>query len=245
MATPVPAFEYYSSRGVNELLTNLLKYEGWAYDNGFKTLSRDLGKIADHLIAGINTIAKGAAAGADASIIRHMRETHGQRPFQGEMETHVKSEAEPGGWVNVALLSELDKIVNPQGGYREYWRAQEYGTGVTIDYGPQAGEEIPSQTGRVLFGTFESSGTPPNPESDRKDVAFHPQGRNPGWGTIHEELDGRHFLLDGWLDGGEMYLRKTEELKAAVREAIEAATIAAKAEIRRSRSTNISLSFHA
>lgn len=107
------------------------------------------------------------------------------------------------GAVGVGDVSRLNKAVNPfSPGYGTYWRAQEYGTG-------QNG--VPSQVGRILYGSFEAPGgtspTPPDPQfagGGGPHPIFRPgyqpnngADRVSGLGTIGHEIQAKHFIKFG------------------------------------------------
>lgn len=103
------------------------------------------------------------------------------------------------GAVGVADVAELNKAVNRHSrGYGTFWRAIEYGTG-------QHG--VPSQVGRVIYGSFMSAGGGDASAPDPGQSGVHPifvSGYRPGFGqrvsglgTIGKEIEGRHFIQFG------------------------------------------------
>lgn len=116
------------------------------------------------------------------------------------------------GSVGVGNVAVLDRAINPRsGGYGPFWRAIEYGTG-------QQG--VPSQVGRILYGSFQSAGggdaTAPMSEY-RGGGGPHPiftSGYQPspdgarasGLGTISKEIEPRHFIRYG-ADGASVQWR--------------------------------------
>ncbi|GAC1522448.1 MAG: hypothetical protein NVS3B1_07830 [Marmoricola sp.] len=99
--------------------------------------------------------------------------------------------------VKIALLAELDKAVNAQGGYGPYWRA--------IEYGSEAVGNI--MTGRVLFGRFVGPGHDDAPRSEYGGADHAPgsefifgseaAGGAAGFGTVAHEIEPRYFLRKG------------------------------------------------
>lgn len=172
-------------------------------------IADEVNEVLIGLLRDVNEIAMECTALSEVMIMQKILETRRtNRPHQGIMESHIVSRPGPFGLVEVALLEELDKIVNPNG-YGPYWRAQEYGTGTG---------EVPEQAGRVILGTFEPSGTPPQAAQrgagKGTDLQFIPGGANPGRGVISVELGGRHFLRDGFAEVGEKYLAKMADVQA-------------------------------
>lgn len=171
-------------------------------------IATEVNEVLIGLLRDINAVAVECSALSEVLIMRRILETRRtNRPHQGIMESHIISRPGPFGLVEVALLEELDKIVNPNG-YGPFWRAQEYGTGV---------DGIPEQSGRVILGTFEPSGTPPQAAQRGPgrgtDLQFIPGGSKPGRGVISVELEGRHFLRDGFAEVGTKYLEKMADVQ--------------------------------
>lgn len=205
-----PYFDFYSIRNVAKLALNLSEAQIGLAERRLYTEALRVAKLFTQFLTDINALAVEFCNVADTEIILKIRETAAHnRPQGGDMETHIRSiPGPPGtGTVQVALLAELDKIVNPNG-YGPFWRAQEYGTG-------QAG--VPEQAGRTFLGTFEPSGTPPDADQRGRgkgtDLQFIPGGDNPGRGTISVELPGRHFLRDGFAEVGTKYLAKMTDVQ--------------------------------
>lgn len=109
------------------------------------------------------------------------------------------------GSVGVANIEMLNRAINPHSrGYGPYWRAIEYGTG-------QGG--VPSQVGRILYGSFTGPGgggpTRPLPEyagGGGPHPIFMSGGggstrvdgeRVVGLGTIGKEIQAKHFIKFG------------------------------------------------
>lgn len=210
MAIVADAFDYFETSLIPEWTDTLIAIEKLTRAEGLN-LPADLAhECIVGLLKDVNDAAVRLAGLTDGIIIKHILATQSSnRPHQGQMEAHILSEPGPLGLIKVALMEELDKIINPNG-YGPYWRAQEYGTGVDTP-----GGFIPEQEGRVFFGTFSPSELPPDPAQGGlgagSDLLFQPQGSNPGWGTISVELPGRHFLRDGSAEAG---LRYTEGMLA-------------------------------
>lgn len=204
------AFEYLETVGIPEMVRILIEAEALARTEGYATIANGAHEVTLGLLDEVNLVATEIAGLADGAIVSKMLETHNrvQRPATGDMESHIRSEAGPLGLVRVALVDELNRIVNPNG-YGPYWRAQEYGTGV---------EGVPSQVGRRLVGTFDPSGTPPDAGQrglgQGRDIAFIPGGANPGLGVLSVDLPGRHFLRDGAAEAANEYQRRMQEVQA-------------------------------
>lgn len=210
------AFAYLLTTQVPQVLDRLLELQGAAIDKGEVKFASGVAKITERFLTELNHAAVEMAGLADGYIIAKLFETQSRnRPITGQMLDHIKSEPGPLGSVRVALVSELDKIINERGDYHAFWRAQEFGTGV--DKGGYGGGGIPSQEGRFLFGTFDPSGTPP--ESAQQglgkghDLAFIPFGSAPGEGRISVDLPGRHFLRDGSAEAAERYIQRMGEIQ--------------------------------
>lgn len=217
------AFGYFSTVGIPQLVSVLGRVQRLAGAAGNRSAQAAVLGVVGGLLKDVNDAAVEMAGIADGLIVTKMLQTQARnRPLTGAMETHVRSVPGPLGTVRVALIAELDKIVNPRG-YGPFWRAQEYGTG---------SPEVASQVGRPLFGTFEPSGGPPDSAQQGvgagHDLAFIPMGSAPGFGRISVELPGRHFLRDGTAEAGARYVVKMsavqqrwiarmEELKAQAR----------------------------
>lgn len=107
------------------------------------------------------------------------------------------------GAVGVGNVEILNRAVNPHSrGYGTFWRAIEYGTG-------QGG--VPSQVGRILYGSFTAAGggdaTPPMPQYAGGGgphpvfiSGYRPSSggdRTSGLGTIGKEIEPRHFIRYG------------------------------------------------
>lgn len=111
------------------------------------------------------------------------------------------------GGVGVGNVDLLNRAINPHSrGYRSYWRAIEYGTGA----GP-----VPSQIGRILYGSFTSAGG----SDPTAPIAEYAGGGGPhpvfisggiqsssmsqsgtrvvGFGTIGAEIKGKHYIEFG------------------------------------------------
>lgn len=201
------AFAFLETTDVPETTALLLRARQLALDIE-PAIAESIHEIIIGFLRDINLVAVKIAGVADGLIIAKILETHsGNRPVTGVMESHIRSEPGPLGLVEVGMIDELNKIVNPNG-YGPFWRAQEYGTGSS---------EVPSQEGRVLFGTFEDSGTPPDASQrgrgEGHDIAFIPGGANPGQGIISVELPGRHFLRDGTAEAGVRYIKAMEDVQ--------------------------------
>ena len=205
-------FGSYGVLGVTTLVSNLIELQGIAQRNGLDALFAGVANILLGLLRDLNAVSQQFARVADEQIELRIEATRApNRPPWGEMATHIISEPGPPGTgsVGVAKLDELDKIRNPSG-YGPFWIAQEFGTGVVMDYGPYAGNEIPEQAGRRIFGTFYESEEPPEAAQQGlgvgTDMYFLPMGSAPGLGRISVELPGRHFLRDGITEAGREYV---------------------------------------
>jgi hypothetical protein len=203
-------FALYHTTSIPDIIDKLIRLQDIVHRAGLRPVADGVGAILVGLIRDLTLIATEFAGRADVTIKNRIHATRwSRRPPRGQMETHVVSEPGPYGAVGVAKLSELDKIVNPNGGWGTYWRAQEYGTG--------GSSPVPSQVeGRKpLFGTFYESETPPEGAQAGRgvgaDVAFIPFGSAPGFGRISVELPARHFLRDGSIEEGGRYV---EAMKA-------------------------------
>lgn len=202
------AFAYLVAEDLPEIVVKLIDWQDELIAQGQTAMRSKLGRVLEGLLTDINRMAVEIAGLADGHIIAKIYETAApNRPQTHDMESHIKSEPGPGGLVRVGLISELEKIVNPVGMWGTFWRAQEFGTGT---------DQIPTQVGRLLFGTFEPSGTPPLASEAGlgigTDLAFAPGGRNPGLGRISVDLPGRHFLRDGAAAAGERYMQRCKEI---------------------------------
>lgn len=110
------------------------------------------------------------------------------------------------GAVGVANVEFLNRAINPHSrGYGPYWRAVEYGTGQGI---------VPSQLGRVIYGSFTDAGgaNPTAPAAEfgggggphpvfmsRKVLGSSSAGgtRTAGLGTIGKEVEAKHYIKYG------------------------------------------------
>lgn len=203
------AFAYFLTDRIPEVTFGLLKLERLARERGLFEIEVGAQKIIDELLKDVNEAAIKMAAVADGTIMAKMFTSHtASRPITGNMETHVRSEPGPLGSVKVALIEELNKIINPEGGFGPFWRAQEYGTG---------SPEVKTQEGRYFFGRFEPSGDPPRAAlrglGVGTDIAFIPDPENGGIGKISVELPGRHFLRDGSAEAGAIYGKTMDEIR--------------------------------
>lgn len=240
MADPDPNergfFGGFATREVPKLVTDLIDLQTTARTAGMVDFANGVGRIVTGFLTDLNEAAREHALIADEQIKRRIEATRAaNRPPSNEMSTHIVSEPGPLGSVGVAKMTDLDKIVNAGSDYSRtygpFWAAQEFGTGVTMEYGPYAGEGIPSQEGRILYGTFEPSGDRPDPEQRGlrvgRDLAFHPaisgyDDDNAGWGRISVDLPGRHFLRDGLEEAGAKWLTKMGAIQAKWMRALEA-----------------------
>lgn len=228
------AFAYLETVGIPRTVALLIKIEALARSKGYQVIADGAHEVNIGLLRDVNLVATEMAGLADGEIIKRILETHNRvhRPTTGTMESHIVSEAGPLGLVRVALIDDLNKIVNPNG-YGPFWRAQEYGTG----------GEVPSQVGRRLFGTFEPSGEPPQSEQAGQgkghDIAFIPRGSNPGEGRISVELPGRHFLTEGSAEAAVQYVRRMEQVQAKWAARIQALSEALRKSGRRRRFVGI------
>lgn len=112
----------------------------------------------------------------------------------------------PTGWVGVADIDELDKVVNPlTPGYGPYWRTQEDGSTAHV--------------GRSINGLFFPSGgpsggagAPPDPGQFRAHPVFvaGPGGR----GVIARPIEARHFIRKGKEIAGRKWLTALKTLEA-------------------------------
>jgi hypothetical protein len=200
------AYAYFLTSEVPAILDLMVTAQAEASREGFVDVERAIGLFVTGFATDINQVAVEVAGVADGLIIAQIIATQApNRPNTGEMTQHIKSLPAPLGGVAVALIEELDKIVNPIPGYGPFWRAQEVGTGSND---PELGS-VPSQVGRVLFGSFDPSQTAPDGSQAGAHVgtdrAFIPNGPNPGFGTISTEDQPRHFLRDGTIGAAEFY----------------------------------------
>jgi hypothetical protein len=205
------AFGYFATSEAAETITTLVSIQRLAIERRLLDVSDLAAVILTDMLNDLNAIAREYAVLADTAIIRILIETRAQnRPMTGQLEAHIRSEPGPLGSVKVALIEELDRVVNANG-YGPFWRAQEYGTGNDGE-----GVEIPSQVGRYFRGFFQPSGTPPQAAQRGlrvgTDLAFEsdPSG---GFGRISVELPGRHFLSCGTAEVGAKYMQRIGELQ--------------------------------
>lgn len=227
------AFDYFRVRNITGLIETLTRFQGFAIDHRLMALADGVSKLLLRLLDDIQKVAMQMAQLSEAYIISEIFATHSaKRPITGNMEAHIKSRAGPLGTVFVALIEELDKIVNPMGGYGTFWRAQEFGTGTTPSEGGWG--EIPPQEGRIIRGVFQPSGAAPDAASrglnQGTDLAFEPNSGG-GWGTINVELPGRHFLRRGVDLAGATYLQRMGELQTRYVSELGALVEAAKREM--------------
>lgn len=160
--------------------------------------------IAEQWIRELDQIAVQTAAYADERIRQAIRDTAAGRPDTSKtihLIDLVHSQPDMLGSVHVALLSELDKGVDPNyPGAGPYWRAQEYGK--TQD--------------RWLFGVFFGEGSDSGGDAPRAQykggggpgaefVVGQPDG---GWGHFDTPLRARHFLERGSNEAAAYYLRR-------------------------------------
>jgi hypothetical protein len=195
------AFDYFLTGGIPDLVAVMVEIQKFAADLQMQAVSRSAATLLRGLLDAVNLAGVKYAVLADATIIRVLIETRsGNRPFTGNLESHIHSVPGPYGSVQVALIAELDKAVNPVGGYGPFWRAQEYGTGTA---------EVPGQEGRYFRGFFEPGGDVPRAAMRGRgvgtDLAFVSDATG-GFGQISVELPGRHFLRDGSIEAGAKYL---------------------------------------
>lgn len=205
------AFALLSVAGIPNLINDLIRLGTVARERGHMTLYDEVGALLDGLLQDINAVAAEIAGFAEGAVVgRIYATTAPNRPQTNEMEQHIKALPGPLGSVRVGILSELDKIVNPRGGFGPFWRAQEFGTG-----GATGG--VPSQIGRPLFGTYDPSGSPPDSAQRGlragHDLAFVPMGTAPGFGRISVDLPGRHFLKDGSEAAGAEYIKRMQAVQ--------------------------------
>lgn len=214
-----------------------------------KRLNEDFGgaealKVLKDTYASFNTNLKLVSARAADEATKGMRErimSDRRRPSSGSIPPlEDLAEASPlapigsyqSGGVGVGNVDLLNRAINPHSrGYRSYWRAIEYGTGA----GP-----VPSQVGRILYGSFTSAGgaDPTAP------IAGYAGGGGPhpvfisggiqsssmsasgtrvvGFGTIGVEIKGKHYIEFGtanaaieWREGiADLQDRAITELRA-------------------------------
>lgn len=162
---------------------------------------------------GLRQAAEKGAARATKGMIEHLKGTR-RRPGTGTAPAlEDLLEAAPirvgnyeSGAVGVANVELLNQAINPHSrGYGPYWRALEYGTG-------QGG--VPSQVGRILYGSFTGPGgaspTPPMAEfaggggphpvfisHHAGDPASIGGERIAGLGTIGAEIEPKRFIRFG------------------------------------------------
>lgn len=208
------AFGYLETTDVGETTEVLIAAEAVARASNPHLADRIHGVIIG-LLDDVNRVAVEMTGASEGIIIQKIFETrNAQRPLTGNLESHIVSKPGPLGLVEVGILAELEKIVNPRG-YGTFWRAQEYGTGVTT-----AGGEIPTQIGRLLpTGLFQPSGSPPDPGQQGlgrgKDAAFVPD-RNAAEASaarITVDLPARHFMRDGFADASVAYLSAMDAVR--------------------------------
>jgi hypothetical protein len=172
---------------------------GVALTRAFVELERDLVALSER-----------TAAFADERIRAKIRSTQKRPPTEHPVHLLdvIKSEILPLGGVAVGVLSELDKLENPETGGR-YWRTQEEGSVAVGNV----------MTGRILYGRFVGPGYSEVPS--RIDGAFRPgseflfgdlSGDPPGFGTIQHEIEPRHFMRDGSLEAFAEYRREITAL---------------------------------
>jgi hypothetical protein len=192
------AFGYFATSEAAETITTLVSIQRLAIERRLLDVSDLAAVILTDMLNDLNAIAREYAVLADTATMT------------GQLEAHIRSEPGPLGSVKVALIEELDRVVNANG-YGPFWRAQEYGTGNDGE-----GVEIPSQVGRYFRGFFQPSGTPPQAAQRGlrvgTDLAFEsdPSG---GFGRISVELPGRHFLSGGTAEVGAKYMQRIGELQ--------------------------------
>lgn len=202
------AFAYFLTEQIPTVIDLLITAQEIAQARGFTAIVTAASEIAIGLLDDVNAVAVKMSGIADETILLKLEQSHtARRPRTGDMETHIRSLPGPLGSVRVALIEELDKIINPRG-WGTFWRAQEYGTGT---------DRIPSQIGRPLMGVFEDSGTPP--EGAQRglgvglDIAYIPGGLPPGPGAITVDLPPRHFLRDGSAEAGARYIAEMDAVQ--------------------------------
>jgi hypothetical protein len=221
------AFAYLVTPDIPEIVTGLARIQTLALEVGFPAVREKATVILTDMLNAINGVATRFTAISEEEIVKVLHATHtASRPTRGDLETHIISAPGPFGSVKIALISELDKIINPEG-YGTFWRAQEYGTGK---------EGVPQQSGRFLYGVFDPSGTRPD-SSQRglnvgRDQAFFP-GPGGGPGEINVELPGRHFLRDGSLAAGERYKIAMGEISKTTGDALSKLAAEVRAEAQR------------
>lgn len=130
-----------------------------------------------------------------------------ERPFH--LTDGIVSEPLPLGGVAVGILSELDKVRNPEDG-GTYWRTQEEGS---VAVGNR-------MTGRVLYGRFVGQGYSEVPVRGARGPGSEfmfgvLSGDTPGFGTIQHEIQPRHFLRDGSLEAFGIYREEVKSLSRA------------------------------
>jgi hypothetical protein len=203
------AYTSFETRSVVDLVRVVNEIGNLGIDHGQKAIYVRAQQIIGKLVDGLNKLSLEIADYSRDAIVSKMLESHtASRPLTGDMETHVVSMALPLGGVRVALLAELDRVVNPEG-YEAFWPAQEWGTDSDM---------VKSQVGRGHVGTFEPSGTPPDVSqrglNKGTDRAWVSGGDNPGFGRITVELPGRHFLRDGAADARVLWRERITALQA-------------------------------
>lgn len=176
-------------------------------------LLADLRLAYRHFTEGLQQAAEKGAAGATKGMKERLKGTQ-RRPSSGTAPPlEDLLEAAPirvgnheSGAVGVANVELLNRAVNPHSrGYGPYWRALEYGTGQG---------DVPSQVGRILYGSFTGPGgaspTPPAAEyagggGPHPVFVSHRAGeptslggeRVVGLGTIGKEIEAKRFIRFG------------------------------------------------
>lgn len=205
------AYAFFFTNGIPRVVQTLVQMQGLAIKLENPRLQDGIGRLLTNLLKVLNEMAVQFTGISIELIVGKIYESHtASRPLTNNMESHILSTPGPLGLVRVGILSELERITNPRGGWGTFWRAQEYGTG---------SDEVVSQRERVILGTFYDSRTPPDLQQAGPgvghDIAFVSGGSNPGWGTIDVEDPGRHFLRDGASAAGEDYIAKMAEVQAS------------------------------
>lgn len=180
---------------------------------GGAKLLKDLNDSYDTFNANLKLVADRAAVRATKGMIERLRADR-RRPSSGSvppLEDLLEASAlapigrYQTGAVGVGNVDFLNRAVNPHSrGYGAYWRAIEYGTG-------QGG--VPSQIGRILYGSFTSAGggdaTAPMSQyagGGGPHSVFIAGGvgagtvngvRTEGMGTIGKEVPAKHFIQWG------------------------------------------------
>src|SRR5487761_248744 len=196
-----------------EKLASLERRAGPKVGTNGQRLVKDLSDAYDTFNANLKLLARNAALRAEKGTIEKLR-TDRRRPSAGNvppLEDLVAAlplapigKAQTGA-VGVGNVDFLNRAVNAHNrGYRSYWRAIEYGTGQ---------EGVPSQLGRILYGSFTQSGG----SSPMAPAAQYAGGGGPhpvfiaggvgisqidgvrtiGMGTIGREVPAKHFIQWG------------------------------------------------